>query len=100
MDKQDQAAPLVSVTFIGSASPYHEGDLAGFPADEAQAYVDKGKAVFTKLEVTGVDLGVESSVPVTEQAQAPAEGEAEAQQDLVTESGAEAAPEGKPARKK
>lgn len=83
MDKQDQAAPLVSVTFIGSASPYHEGDLAGFRADEAKAYVDNGKAVYTQ---PGVAAQPDTAAEAVEQPQAPAEAEAEA--------------EAKPARKK
>lgn len=48
MENQDKAAPLVSVTFLKSASPYHEGDLAGFVVAEAKAYVDKGLAVYTE----------------------------------------------------
>ena len=38
---------LVSVTFIASASPYHADDVAGFPAAEAKAYVDKQLARYT-----------------------------------------------------
>ena len=41
---------LVSVTFTGSASPYHEGDVAGFPASEARQYIDKGVAEYTDEE--------------------------------------------------
>lgn len=43
----EQTKALVSITFIGSASPYHEGDVAGFPSAEARQYVDKGVAEYT-----------------------------------------------------
>lgn len=39
--------PPVSITFTGSASPYCKGDVAGFTAEEAQAYIDAGVAELT-----------------------------------------------------
>lgn len=94
MDTQDQAAPLVSVTFVASASPYHEGDIAGFPANEAKVYVDNGMAVYTAaeqaqagdelpLESAQADVTVDDPVPPA-QDEVPAEAEA-AQAELAAQ---------------
>ena len=126
MDTQDQAAPLVSVTFVASASPYHEGDIAGFVEAEAKAYVDNGKAVYTvaeqategelaqagdelQLDAAQADVTVDDPVPAAQDealadeaaAQAelavlPAEPAAEAEAQPAPEP-AEAAPAAKPA---
>ena len=49
MDQDKKTEPLVSVTFIASSSPYHPPDVAGFPAAEAKALVDAGKAQYTDM---------------------------------------------------
>lgn len=43
---------LVSVTFKGSASPYHKGDVAGFDEETAKKLVDAGVADYTKKAKT------------------------------------------------
>lgn len=43
---------LVSVTFKGSASPYHKGDVAGFDEETAKKLVASGVADYTKKAKT------------------------------------------------
>lgn len=102
MENQDKAAPLVSVTFLKSASPYHEGDLAGFVAAEAKAYVDKGLAVYTEQAspaepAASADMVAAADQPADVVADATPEGEPE--QTAADQSAEEApAPAAAPAR--
>ena len=56
----DNSTP-VSITFTASASPYHKGDVAGFPAKEAKAYVDKRVARYTDEELGQTEEALEEA---------------------------------------
>jgi hypothetical protein len=94
---------LVSVKFIGSASPYHAGDQAGFVAAEAKALVDKGVAEYAepvapvrvtrKVRVFVEPVAGEAEAPKGEQAElaadAPAAGEGAADTEQAAQTPAE-----------